>query len=719
MFLGSFLLQGPDQSLSLVRGGPGDQDVIADVEDTTLDRAAPERNFGGDIVLRGSKSTTILVRFGEVARLVPKRFRVKSASLVLNAESSGPISAARVIELNQSWQEGPFLVPGRISLDPGLGATFRLRRSGVRKLSWNAPGNLGAKDGQVLTGLTYQQKGETWTINGLGPTVNRWLERPWRNDGLAIDLNSMTLFTSSEGALALRPRLEITLEPRAYLDVAQPDLTVSELSISDASLRAQATVKNIGSAPSTSFSLRWGLDEEWSSPIIIREGLKPGESKKFEFSLPPTTRVSTQEPIPIRVEVESQGESELQNNEASGYFGGILVPVKEPSAEVYRWAESFNDRALARSRFSVAPEGIRPRITVVRGGEAMPTSHREFYSVALSSLRLPALGSGSGLLGGDPRFDGLVPAFAPVSLDSYGNGPDSDLKASTTGLLSGLHADILNRDAFNFSEMSSFEAEMPQVILIKALTIDGKPLPTQELILFDDKEATTEGRKIMLSDSGAAILPSRPGVQKPNPFGKPAASLDRWGLSLKVSRGGITDVAWLPAWAIFEAMHRGKVIVPSVEARFNVPLDPVDLQTNLAARKTVRDEANSFPAQLSSIVDERGTGSLTVRANGGWIEVDLGRDRYLGGVSIRTDATKLPAQWSVIAYGTGQNPAKVEPWIRGFGGPERADREHVLYPSPIRARTLRFVNLDPARPVKINQIRIFPVQSGSTAASSR
>src|SRR5271166_4849377 len=79
-------------SLTLYRGAPvytsSPGPTYQDVEDTSLDRSAPDSVHGGDYTLVGSDGHTILLRFGSLAGVLPHRAHVVDATLVLTSTST-------------------------------------------------------------------------------------------------------------------------------------------------------------------------------------------------------------------------------------------------------------------------------------------------------------------------------------------------------------------------------------------------------------------------------------------------------------------------------------------------------------------------------------------------------------------------------------------------------------------------------------------------------
>src|SRR5579859_4738541 len=83
-------LQPIPNTLTLYRGAHHGSPRYWDVQDTYLDAADPNANFGGSYTLLGGKGRTILVRFGDLNRMVGPSRKVAQATLTLHLSGGAP-----------------------------------------------------------------------------------------------------------------------------------------------------------------------------------------------------------------------------------------------------------------------------------------------------------------------------------------------------------------------------------------------------------------------------------------------------------------------------------------------------------------------------------------------------------------------------------------------------------------------------------------------------
>jgi len=133
------------------------------VEDTFLDQSNAVTNYGRDLMLSGGPGKAILIRFGDLERVVGYGVKVSNAKLRLPITlgvGAKLVSASRVL---LPWNEGP----GRRGLDiakgkvgapgekvetPRWSTTWGWRRAGVEGGRWEKGGAQGPADVEVLTG---------------------------------------------------------------------------------------------------------------------------------------------------------------------------------------------------------------------------------------------------------------------------------------------------------------------------------------------------------------------------------------------------------------------------------------------------------------------------------------------------------------------------------------------------------------------------------------
>src|SRR5579862_5128952 len=126
-----------------------------DVTDTFLDSSDPDSVNGGSYTLVAGKGKTILIRFGDLNRIVGPHKHVVRATLFFTP-SGGEVPVLKsVARLAVPWGEGPRTVianlfmpspatPGAKPAGPKWAASYHQRRTGFA--SWQAPGASGAED---------------------------------------------------------------------------------------------------------------------------------------------------------------------------------------------------------------------------------------------------------------------------------------------------------------------------------------------------------------------------------------------------------------------------------------------------------------------------------------------------------------------------------------------------------------------------------------------
>ena len=202
------------------------------VEDTTLDSQEPDQNFGGVPTLGSGPGKTLLIKFGDLNRALGPAVRVKDARLVLTV-LTGRTSALRgAYVLKAPFGEGPAKtltlfdpVGGPKATAARGSSTWKHRRAGAGGAQWQQAGASGLGDATPVQGVSAQPgAGDTLVVGGLGPTVQRMLDRWYDNDGLSLAFDGVAEFGSSQSQAA-RPVLQVELEP-APLPTG-PDLSVA------------------------------------------------------------------------------------------------------------------------------------------------------------------------------------------------------------------------------------------------------------------------------------------------------------------------------------------------------------------------------------------------------------------------------------------------------------------------------------------------------------
>lgn len=381
----------------LTRGGSGDEQFLYwAVEDTYLDAAAPDSNFGRDGLLTGGDGKTILIKFGDLDRMLGGK-RVKTAKLVFQIEIGRNPKLRSIGRVQAPWGEGGDrrgfnirrtpVVPGKKPTGPLWNATWKHRRSGENPIGWQSPGASGAADVVPIEGATVDFTESTLTISGLQVAVQGMADRWYENHGFALRFDTPIDLASSD-ALTGRPQLHIEFDESP--DTAGGgDLSVESLvptgfdpaawPANGASIPWTATVRNVGTTPVTGFGYRWWVRERDAEEGRSDQTLAPGATATFTVNVP--FRVSPDHrTMPAMFRVTAQGDTNPHNDALSVATNGVpvTVVVRRPDLEaVTKQARDrgfaslldtlqadfrfWNDTLCAQSKFSFAPEGTVER----------------------------------------------------------------------------------------------------------------------------------------------------------------------------------------------------------------------------------------------------------------------------------------------------------------------------------------------------------------------
>lgn len=722
--LSMMALQG--QTVDLVRGAaipgaPANEPGYWAVADTYLDRTEPGMDHGGGFSLLGGDGRTILIRFGDLQRAVGPHRRITSATLVLTP-SGGEVPALRsVTNVAKSWGEGPASTLAHIfaqqpdpKKDPKTkeakptaakgSATWNERRSGFA--AWDTAGT---PDGAAVA-ATGTAKEKTFEISGLGETVQGWLQKPWTNHGLALAFKGDVEFFSSQSPSG-RPTLVLTTEPTPIIDVARPDLAVTAVAKKDG--KWTATVKNEGAAPSTATKGHWVVDGKPGPEASLDQPITPNGEANLVYGGPEPT-ADPSEPT-IGFELDNAAEP---NDRMDVFATGKPVTLKIAPQFANQAPEAvnvWNETVAPESRFSFAPEGVTGRVTlqgieVAADGAADMTAALREIGRALglpSPAPVTSDGRGSGdlypgLMGyGDTRFDGTIPGKLALPYEPYFDAATETALLEPTGLLSATDVGRLNDGATTLP--------FPRAVLLRVVDLAGRPLGSLDMTLQAPGGTAVPLRT---SENGTALLPSR-GAD--GPFGTLAGDLSNGTLILKATQHGVTETAFLKAWRMSDAFRRSASPAVVMEVRLDLPMLPLESGTNLAADKVVSDSANSEPAALAGLTDGDDATAVDLPSKaGGWVEIDLGRDRTLGEIALEWADGPSPDRFDVMVYSTGQRAEEALPWAReldsAWARTNRGDGKWVAYRAPVqRVRYLRIVNRSGGAG-KLAGIRAVPVK---------
>lgn len=386
-----------------VPGGTASYQAVAD---TYIQASTPESNMGGETVLMGGPARTILIKFGDLARIIPPNKRVKSAELVLTSTGGEAPELRSIGRVRVPWGEGPYISLSaslRRSVAPPQGglkeppaapgsATWRQRRAGDPGVAWRDAGGLGAADSVKIDGAAMEMAEAEVKITGLAAAVQVMADRPLENNGFALSFGKSTEFSSSQSVYG-RPKLVLELEDAPA--ASGPDLSVTLIERASPSgappvegeeLTYTAHIKNVGDAPSTGFSSVWLIGEREGAVTDGGKALAPGEETTITTRRVFHVNKTDQRQQGVQMRIVPKGPDASPRNDALEVQESakwielfldkatIAALQKEPNALGSRAVEDWvqhqvsvmNDVYLDRSRFSFATDGARARLAVGR-----------------------------------------------------------------------------------------------------------------------------------------------------------------------------------------------------------------------------------------------------------------------------------------------------------------------------------------------------------------
>ncbi len=434
-----------------VPDGNGGSYRYESVEDTTLDRNQPDHSEGGDFLLSGGRDKTILIRFGDLERVLGNSRHIRKATLILSIDSATKPELTRIAQLLEPWGEGPLHVVGAIRLVPtkpggpvpislpAVGsATWKDRRSGSNAISWSLMGAQGGGDGASIDSAKGVQKGDEFEISGLESSVQFMANHPLDNHGFALSFGTTCDFVGSQDKTR-RPRLILEVEPEmkpggADLSVTRIDRTPTFDVVGNRAepdkgevMTYTAHVKNQGTTAVKALTTRWSLGERSGAAIEVTKPIAAGAEVTFTTAAPYEPTPGDHRGGSVRFTVTATGDIEPRNDSleinANAKAIGLTVEKSFADAVTQRgqsledWAQAqmrvVNETYLPHSRFSFAPAGVLERyriqaIQVIPDGtlkdqrpgedlDAVIVLSAEMAKGNLDAVFMPALGRAVGL----------------------------------------------------------------------------------------------------------------------------------------------------------------------------------------------------------------------------------------------------------------------------------------------------------------------------------
>jgi hypothetical protein len=767
--------------------GPATTPRYCDVEDTVLDSSDPNVAHGGDYTLNTGFGKVILIRFGSLNALLGPSAVVTDAKLVFTTGASVQAKLHSVARVAKPWGEGPAFVidhagPQATPVKPASsGATWKSRFSAISGANWTLPGAAGTDDTAPIPGATGQVEGQQLIVSGLGDAVADMVSNPGANFGFAVTLDSINEFGSSESPFG-KPKLIIT-----YVRTPVPaGGDVAIVSMTKADNGVDAVLMNQGDAPVAGLRATWTVGELVGSPADIGPPIVPGQSVKLHYDATPKLDPTDERVGAVSLNLSGGDTDKHHADKAMTFYPGgeeVTVLVDQTLAQKFaaiesargrglnNWVQSeidaFNDLYLARSRYSISPDGARVRVRlakVMETGPLVDTSGPTGTPVTIEAedpssnwpdppflrrlaiaLGAPNLGETEVLLdappaalpfdmsgrswfpglsgGGDTRFEGALPAalvqtqaaFADPALESMPSEPNSLLSLTDVAALQQL----IGKTGAARHVVPPF----PKLTIISATNGSRVNLNNAELSFFQlrhGKLDPTPAFSLKTGDSNLVILPNRP---SPSGLKSPFGTDDLVGegaFLIRATAAGQVGWAWLKAWQLEDAASRGVTGVATIPIRFEIAGGPVDRTTNRALGKAVADSAGDSPAKLSVLVDGQGSTSVKLPEKAGsWVEVDLNRDWTIAELQLSTNGSSMWRRFKILVYQTGQKPEEAFEWGREIDGQwtwenrgikDGAGQTTVAYRgSPVQIRYIRIVALDDG-PGSLSQISAFPLK---------
>lgn len=367
---------------------------------------------------------------------------------------------------------------------------------------------------------------------------------------------------------------------------------------------------------------------------------------------------------------------------------------KDPRGSLMRIVTIFDDPAVPQEVVTIDPAGSWVKLTT-----ASSRLWNQWY-VDQSYYSFANYGAGKYVNGEGDRDD----AFPPVpGVQDYANGSKmmdtimpSLLVIPPRSVRNPLYRQIGIVDGGPLSLaqvdfLMNGKPQFPTVVLGKIVNADGRPIEDATVSVM---AGGSETKGLKTDASGVILLPKFPA----------GTSGD---VIITVESYGQTATLKTPSTTFSDLYARGNRKAIPIELPFNLSLWPINRDANLVQGKPTKDSANSFPAQLVGLTDDSADTAYTLPV-GGWVEVDLGRDRTLGEIVFQGE---MPKQFRVLVYGTTDTVEQAGWWIDEIDS-ARFRREYDItgdltyQPTPNTARYVRIQNLSD-KPARLTGLKIY------------
>lgn len=677
-------------------------------EDTTLDSENSAFTGGGNAILEGGPGKTILVQFKDLNHALGPNRKITKAKLVF-ALGRGEAKFSSIRRVLQPWTEGPF---NSISQDirsarraSRWAATWTNRRGGIDAEPWKLPGARSEEDAAPIPDAKASVTADlNLVIEGLESVVQLQYDRWYDNHGFVLEFSEPIELLSSN-ASELRPKLVVETEP--VEPTKGPDLSVVSITrtpeypryspefdvvngiaapkpptgalmstkrwpADGEMLTYEATIKNVGDAPTGTFDYQWRPQERPGPIATETKPIAPGESVKVTFQLPYRGLHSDHRTTPLSFRLfPKSADARLDNNflEVQQSALAIRVGIEKSVAEKLgpAWEEKlqtvlrrFNEVYLNYSRYSFAPEGAVERLRIhsfnlLEKGENLPASDlpdadwmlraedstaeedwmRDLArAIGLVDFRSPLHQDPQpGLLGGDTRSDlPLISRFRLLFTPDPEPVIDS-LVLDRYMLLSATDVGALNENTGRRrGYVGDHLYDLPDNVMVAAFDRNGKPLPNVELSFYQTENRKPSNRptfKATTNASGIINLPNRPVGADPVPqtatghtlkanlFGRIDMGGSNGEFLVETTVNGVRDVQWIKIWQLVQNFYRGQSDFSNLVLRFNVPGAPLS-ESALTGAPTISAESI-----LVDLGKEIAMGEVRVRAASLWNRFEI------------------------------------------------------------------------------------------------
>jgi len=723
--LAAILVAATTQSptLSLERGGPGDSDFrYYAVSDTFIESTKPVENYGRDPLLSGGPGKSILIKFGDLRRIIGPN-RVTRARLILSQEIGDEPQLSGVYRMVTPWGEGPGrrglglletpIEPGAKA--PNVSATWDSPLGGKAYGRWQAPGGKGLADREEVKGANSVLNDRVLVIDGLGPAVQAMADNPAANHGFGLDFRNAVDFSSSEAATG-RPILQVETAPAPLYD-RESNLQMLYVSCS----KDLATV-----TPNPGEDLTWtahfmyhgtqsgAIRVSWmvAGQEIISEfpaGLSDGQEGTVTTTWPWQSKGTDHRTRSVVVKAEmGPVDTDRSDNVISFYEAArpVILPDTGNKASYARAAQFLNDVALPFSRFSFALDGVRTgvRIQDFKGPGTMEvktlrqTAREILIRAGVLDLGRMQVGASSGAdrlstdpypgitNGGDTRNDTGYPGIMGFPAEPWFDAATAQLRFEATDLLAATEAAALHCLMTPYGQIAE---QTPKNTVVRVIDSNGQLIKGARLEFYSRKGGKFEGVPTFTIENiegGIAPLPN----QGRTPF----PDFDDGVLMVRVSRDGVSATGFLKSWQIVDSFARGNVTSGIVPLQVPLPAGKAS-ETNLAEGRIITDSLDTLPTKLDSLIDGKTTTTYDWAAGkAGWIELDLGKDRALGKVELQFAGAKCWPAFNINVFSTGQKPEAARTWAHEINGLwmliNRGENGAIsYYGTPTQARYIR------------------------------